>query len=36
MEAVKTKKQKEITGKGKKQSKELSKLGQWMKEHPHR
>jgi len=35
MTTTKTKKQKETVIKEKKQPKELSKIGQWLREHPH-
>ena len=35
MTTTKTKKQKETVVKEKKQPKELSKIGQWLREHPH-
>jgi len=35
MESTKTKNRKETVVKGKKQPKELSKAGQWFRDHPH-
>ena len=35
METTKTKKQTKTAVKGEKQHKELSKIGQWLREHPH-
>jgi len=35
MESTKTKNRKETVVKGKRQPKELSKIGQWLRDHPH-